>query len=76
MLTKGLTKIGNSLGVIVPRDILRVTGSDENTIYKIEVQGEDIILKKVSQKEVHDFAMKKAREVMKTQSPVLKKLAE
>ena len=76
MLTKGLSKIGNSLGVIIPKNILDLTAADESTIYQIEVHGENIMLKKVTKELMREFARKKSQEIIKTQSPVFKKLAE
>lgn len=76
MLTKGLSKIGNSLGVIIPKNILDLTAADENTIYQIEVHGENIMLKKVTKEQMREFARKKSQEIIKMQAPVFKKLAE
>jgi antitoxin component of MazEF toxin-antitoxin module len=76
MLTKGLSKIGNSLGVIIPKNILDLTAADENTIYQIEVHGEDIMLKKITKDQLREFARKKSKEIIKTQAAVFKKLAE
>lgn len=76
MLTKTLSKIGNSQALFLDKTILSLAGAGVDTLFKITVEGHRIVLEPVSKQELHEHTMKLAREVMDVQAPVLKKLAE
>lgn len=71
MHAKPLTKVGNSNAIILDKTTLSLINADESTVFKISVEANNIILSPVSKKELHEYAMKKAKNVMKTQKSVL-----
>jgi antitoxin component of MazEF toxin-antitoxin module len=76
MLTKKLSKVGNSHAMFIDKSILSLIEADQDTVFKVLVEGHKIVLEPVSKKELKDYTMKKAREMMKIHEPVLKKLAK
>ncbi len=76
MLIKSVKKVGNSLGIIIPKNVLDLTSSDENTVFQIIVKDQEIVLKKVSPEELLEYAAKRATEINKVHAKTFKKLAE
>lgn len=77
MLAKPLTKIGNSQCVVLDKSVLALVGAeDPDTVFKVTVEGNKIVLEVMSQDERDKLVMKAAGEQMKIHSKVLKKLAK
>lgn len=76
MLTKKLTKVGNSHAMYLGKDVLSMVDAEPDTVFKITVEGRKIVLEPVSKQELHEHTLKVAREIMKTHDSVFKKLAE
>jgi antitoxin component of MazEF toxin-antitoxin module len=76
MVTKTLTKVGNSQAMFLDKTVLGLVDAGTDTIFKITIEGRKIVLEPISPQDLQAHTMKLAREVMDTQSPVLKKLAE
>ena len=76
MITKQLKKVGNSQAVFLDKTLLSLIEANTETVFKITVEGKKLVLEPVDSRVVHDYAMKTAREVMKTQKAVLRKLAK
>jgi antitoxin component of MazEF toxin-antitoxin module len=76
MLTKGLKKVGNSQAIFLDKTLLGLVGAQEDSIFKVSIEGSKIVLEPITQKEFNEEAMSVARRVMKTHSPTLKKLAK
>ncbi len=76
MLTKGLKKVGNSQAIFLDKTLLSLVGAQEDTIFKVSVEGSKLVLEPLNQKQFNEEAMNVAKRVMKTHSPTLKKLAK
>jgi antitoxin component of MazEF toxin-antitoxin module len=76
MLTKGLKKVGNSQAIFLDKTLLGLVGAQEDTIFKISIDGLKIVLEPMAQNDFKDEAMSVAKRVMKTHAPTLKKLAK
>ncbi|MEQ1724064.1 MAG: hypothetical protein ABL930_12885 [Pseudobdellovibrio sp.] len=76
MLTKALKKVGNSQAIFLDKTLLGLIGAQENTIFKITIEGSRVILEPVTSKEVKEDAINIAKRIMKTHSTTLKKLAK
>ena len=75
-LVKKLTKIGNSWGVILPADVLKVAQMDPTTECEIRVEKEGILLKPHFKKDREDQRVMKAMaRFIKKYRNDLKKLA-
>ena len=48
---KKLTKIGNSYGVIIPKELLEAVGFDEKTSIQVEVQKNKLVFRPVNLKD-------------------------
>jgi antitoxin component of MazEF toxin-antitoxin module len=73
-LVKKLTKIGNSTGVILPADILKVAGISEDAEVQISVKEHQIILEPANLKD--HKVMKTFLGVLEDFDETLKKLAK
>lgn len=73
-LVKKLTRIGNSLGVILPTEILRMAGIDDDSEVEISA-GENQIVLKITDLKDHKV-MKTFLGVLKDYNQTLKKLAK
>ena len=73
-LTKKLTKIGNSSGVILPSEILKVVGIEEDTEIQISIKDHQIILEPIRLKD-HRI-MKTFMGVLQDYNETFKKLAQ
>jgi antitoxin component of MazEF toxin-antitoxin module len=76
MLTKTLKKVGNSQAIFLDKTLLGLVGAQEDTIFKITIEGSRIVLEPITQKDFNDEALKVVKSVMKTHTPTLKKLAK
>ena len=76
MLTKSLKKVGNSQAIFLDKTLLGLVHAQEDTTFKITVEGTRIILEPVTEQEIREEMMSAAKRVMKTHSPTLKKLAK
>lgn len=77
MFVKPLTKIGNSQGVLLDKQILAlVDATSPDTVFKITIEGDKIVLKPMSLAERDRLVMEAAEEQMKVHAKVFKKLAE
>ncbi len=75
-MRKHLTKIGNSLGVVLDRPLLEQLGVDADTELEISSDGSVILIAPVRSKK-HDAKLKKVSErVFDTYAGAFKKLAE
>lgn len=77
MKTTALRKIGGSQGVILDKTILDLTNSNHpGTLFKITIQGEQIILTPLTESEIEERALKASKRISKVQRNVLDKLAK
>ena len=76
MLTKALKKVGNSQAIFLDKTLLGLIGAQDDTIFKISIEGSKVILEPITSKEIKEEAMNVAKRVMKTHSATLKKLAK
>jgi antitoxin component of MazEF toxin-antitoxin module len=76
MLTKTLIKIGNTQGIILDKPITKLIGAEVGTTFKVTVKGDKVILERLKPEQRRKMVMDAAREVIKKQSKVLKKLAQ
>ena len=76
MLTKALKKVGNSQAIFLDKTLLGLIGAQDDTIFKITIEGSKVILEPITAKEIKEEAMNVAKRVMKTHSATLKKLAK
>ena len=76
MLTRALKKVGNSQAIFLDKTLLGLVGAHEETVFKVTVDGNRLVLEPLSAKEFNDEAMTVARRVMKKHAPTLKKLAK
>ncbi len=73
-MVKKLTKLGNSLGLVIDKPILDLLKITPDTPLEITTDGTRIILTPVAAKRARALAA--ARKVMREQSDTLKKLAK
>ncbi|MBI3540672.1 MAG: AbrB/MazE/SpoVT family DNA-binding domain-containing protein [Deltaproteobacteria bacterium] len=73
-LVKKLTKIGNSLGIILPTEILRVAGMDTDSEVEISVKDNEVLLRPTKLKD--HKVMKTFMGVVKDYDQTLRKLAK
>lgn len=77
---KKLARNGNSLSFVIEKPILDVLGIDKETYVQKaikEIDGQQcLVLRAVNPEERQRIVREMAEKVMKTQEPVLKKLAE
>lgn len=76
MLTRALKKVGNSQAIFLDKTLLGLIDAQEDTTFKVTVEGSKLILEPVTQDEIRNEALTVAKRVMKTHSPTLKKLAK
>ncbi len=76
MLTKSLKKVGNSQAIFLDKTLLGLVGAQDDTIFKITIEGSKLIFEPVTEKELKQETLNTAKRVMKTHSPTLKKLAK
>lgn len=76
MLTKTLKKVGNSQAIFLDKTILGLIGAQEDSVFKVSIEGQKLVLEPMTQKEFNQEAMNVAKRVMKTHAPTLKKLAK
>lgn len=76
MLTKTLSKVGHSQAIFLDKTVLGLADADLDTVFQVIVEPGKITLRALSKEELHKYTMEKAKEVMKTQAPVLEKLAK
>lgn len=76
VLTKGLKKVGNSQAIFLDKTLLGLVGAQEDTVFKISIEGSKIVLEPMTKKEFKEEVMTVAKRVMKTHAPTLKKLAK
>ncbi len=73
-LVKKLTKIGNSMGIILPSEILATTGINSKSKIEMEIRGNEIILRPIDLK--NHKVMKTFLSVVKDYDKTLRKLAQ
>ena len=73
-LTKKLTRIGNSMGIVLPADLLDMVGIGENQEVSLSLKGDGILLKPVRLKD-HKI-MKTFMSVLEDYNNTFKKLAK
>ncbi len=73
-LIKKLTRIGNSLGIILPTEILQAMGINEKSQVEISVKEEKLILKPVNLQD--HKVMKTFLKVLEDYDDTFKKLAK
>ena len=73
-IVKKLTKIGNSYGVIFPKDYLEEMGLDEGVEMEMERRGNELVVKPLRLKDYK--IMKTFLSVVRDYDPVLKRLAK
>jgi antitoxin component of MazEF toxin-antitoxin module len=73
-LVKKFTKIGNSTGIILPADILKVAGMNEDSEVEVEVKGHQIVLSPANLKD--HKVMKTFLKVIQDYGETFKKLAK
>ena len=71
-LLKKLTRIGNSIGLILDRPVLDMVGIDGNTVVELTTQGGAIIVRAAGPGAVRAST----RKVMKAHRATLKRLAD
>ncbi len=71
---KKLTKIGNSYGVILPKELLDQLGIDEKTEMEVELRENELALKPIRMKDYK--VMKTFLSVVRDYDKTFKKLAE
>ena len=77
MKTLALRQIGNSQGIILEKTILDLIGADQkNTVFAVEIAGDTIKLKPLSQAEQNKIIEDAADEITNEQAPILEKLAK
>ncbi len=76
MLTKALKKVGNSQAIFLDKTLLGLIGAQDDTVFKISIEGSKLIFEPVTAKELKEETMNIAKRVMKTHSQTLKKLAK
>lgn len=76
MLTKTLKKVGNSQAIFLDKTLLGLIGAQDDTVFKVTIEGCKVILEPATSKEIKEEAMNVAKRVMKTHSATLKKLAK
>ena len=77
MLAKPLTKIGNSQGVLLDKNILALVGAtSSDTVFKVTVDNDKIVLQVMSQAERDQLVMEAAAEQMKVHGKVFEKLSK
>ena len=74
-VVKKLTKLGNSLGLVIDKPILELLKIDAETPIELSTDGTRIILTPVSTRP-NRRALEAARKVMREQADTLKKLAK
>ncbi len=75
-LVKKLTKIGNSYGVILPAEILKIAGIEPEDECELEVEKDGVLLRPYRKGRSHDQKVMKAMaRFMKKYRDDLKKLA-
>lgn len=75
-IVKKLTRIGNSYGVILPRDILRVVGIDPRKGYRLSIEKERLSIEPAGKAKNRDEEVAEAMlRFMKKYRSDLKKLA-
>lgn len=73
-LTKKLTPMGNSMGILIDRPVLDLLGIDRDTTLEIRTDGRAIIIEPVKEEHIERM-LTTARRVMRAQRETLKKLA-
>lgn len=73
-LTKKLTPMGNSMGILIDRPVLDLLGIDRDTTLEIRTDGRAIIIEPVGEQHI-ERVRATARRVMRAQRETLKKLA-
>lgn len=78
MMVKKLSNIGNSKGIIIPKNLLDLIDATEDTVFKLDVDssGKMISLKALSEEEVDEIVFSASNKINQEQSEVFKKLAE
>lgn len=76
VLTKSLKKVGNSQAIFLDKTLLGLIGAEEDSIFKITVEGSRLVLEPIGRDAFNEEAIKAAKAVMKTHAPTLKKLAK
>ncbi len=76
MLTKTLKRVGNSQAIFLDKTLLGLIGAQEDTVFKVSVEGSRIVLEPLTKEEFNNEAASVAKRVMKTHAPTLKKLAK
>ncbi len=71
---KKLTKIGNSYGIIIPKELLEAVGFDEKTSVRVEVRKNELVFRPVNLKD-HKI-LKTFLSVIDDYDPLLKRLAK
>ena len=66
MLTKALKKVGNSQAIFLDKTLLGLIGADDDTIFKISIDGSKLIFEPITTKEMKQETMNIAKRVMKT----------
>jgi antitoxin MazE len=75
-MTKKLTTIGNSLGLIIDRPLLELLHIDKDTPLELQTDGEALIIRPVRQEERRASLRKAAEKMMDAHDETFQKLAK
>jgi antitoxin MazE len=75
-MTKTLTTIGNSLGLIIDKPILELLRIDKDTPLEIETDGKALIIRPVRKEDRRSRVGKAAEKMMDAHDETLRKLAK
>ena len=71
---KKLTKIGNSYGVIIPKELLEAVGFNEKTSIRVEIRKNELVFRPINLKD--HKVLKTFLSVVDDYDPLLKRLAK
>ncbi len=75
-MTKTLTTIGNSLGLIIDKPILELLRIDKDTPLEIETDGKSLIIRPVHGEDRRSRVLKATEKMMDAHDETLRKLAK
>jgi antitoxin MazE len=75
-MTKTLTTIGNSLGLIIDKPILELLRIDKDTLLEIETDGKALIIRPVREEDRQSRVRKATEKMMDAHDETLRKLAK
>ncbi len=76
MIAKKLTKVGNTQAMVIDKTLLSLVDADNESTFRVSVEGKRIVLEPLSQKEVDRLALDASDKIRKVQKNVFAKLAK